>query len=85
MKQENRWYQEEDEEGISTHLEIPLTEEEFEVWCKPWRQALVVKFLGFTLRRRSLSRTRWRPFFLSSEKDVQKIEAWIRIPNLSED
>src|ERR1044072_7451068 len=25
---------------------------------------------------------RWRPFFLSSEKDVQKIAAWVRIPYL---
>ncbi|RYR33587.1 hypothetical protein Ahy_A10g048187 isoform B [Arachis hypogaea] len=26
---------------------------------------------------------RWRPFFLSLEKEVRKIAAWIRIPNLT--
>ncbi|XP_015965172.1 uncharacterized protein LOC107488895 [Arachis duranensis] len=48
---ENRWYQDADKE---THEEepfnpcptIPISKEEFDEWCKPWRSALYVKLLG---------------------------------------
>ncbi|OIV91972.1 hypothetical protein TanjilG_09513 [Lupinus angustifolius] len=44
---ENRWYQEVDEEReFDPCSEISISKEEFELWCKPWKQALVVKLLG---------------------------------------
>lgn len=44
---ENRWIRE--EEGDKPYVpgpEIPLTDEEWETWSKPWRHTLIVKVLG---------------------------------------
>ncbi|RYR03236.1 uncharacterized protein LOC107646856 [Arachis ipaensis] len=112
---------------------IPISKDEFDEWCKPWRAALMVKVLGkrvglgfmeqclqrdwakkgkinvidmdrdyflvhfadegdynhalmegpWMIAGHYLIVQRWRPFFLSSEKEVRKVTDWIRIPNLS--
>ncbi|CAL0318591.1 unnamed protein product [Lupinus luteus] len=50
---ENRWYQEVEEENeFDPCPAIPVSKEEFEMWCKPWKQALVVKLLGLTVSMR---------------------------------
>ncbi|RYR63813.1 hypothetical protein Ahy_A04g021568 [Arachis hypogaea] len=70
---------------------IPVSQTEFEEWCKSWKNALVVKEEDYThaLMERPWMVTghyliiqRWRPFFLTTEEAVKKIAAWIRIPNL---
>ncbi|RYR10118.1 hypothetical protein Ahy_B05g078586 [Arachis hypogaea] len=48
---ENRWYQDADkdtheEEPFNPCPTIPISKEEFDEWCKPWRSALYVKLLG---------------------------------------
>ncbi|RYR65034.1 hypothetical protein Ahy_A03g011031 [Arachis hypogaea] len=48
---EDKWYKD-DEDGVNGETpfnpcpEIPVSKEEFEEWCKPWKNALMVKVLG---------------------------------------
>ncbi|CAL0303158.1 unnamed protein product [Lupinus luteus] len=52
---ENRWYREEEEEKeYDPCPKIPVTEEECESWCSPWKQALVVKLLGLSVPLRTM-------------------------------
>ncbi|KAL4307282.1 hypothetical protein AHAS_Ahas16G0262700 [Arachis hypogaea] len=48
---ENRWYQDADkdtheEEPFNPCPTIPISKEDFNEWCKPWRSSLYVKLLG---------------------------------------
>ncbi|XLR33768.1 hypothetical protein S83_061668 [Arachis hypogaea] len=48
---EDRWYKEDkwnrtDEQPFDLCPVIPVSKEEFEDWCRPWKSALVVKVLG---------------------------------------
>ncbi|RYR18934.1 hypothetical protein Ahy_B03g063557 isoform A [Arachis hypogaea] len=48
---EDKWYKD-DEDGVNAEKPfnlcpmIPVSKEEFEKWCKPWKNALMVKVLG---------------------------------------
>ncbi|XLR48017.1 hypothetical protein S83_032677 [Arachis hypogaea] len=48
---EDRWYKDTDKDDLEDRPfdpcpTIPVSKEEFEDWCKPWRNALIIKVLG---------------------------------------
>ncbi|KAL4349349.1 hypothetical protein AHAS_Ahas10G0033100 [Arachis hypogaea] len=46
---EDQWYREEEDlsnKPFDPFPTIPVSKEEFEDWCKPWKNALIVKVLG---------------------------------------
>ncbi|RYR52427.1 hypothetical protein Ahy_A06g027345 [Arachis hypogaea] len=62
---EDMWYNDEEDEGdaekpFNPCPTIPVSKEEFEEWCKPWKNALIVKVLGkrvsFTFMEQRLRR-----------------------------
>ncbi|RYQ87684.1 hypothetical protein Ahy_B09g095213 [Arachis hypogaea] len=62
---EDKWYQDDQngedvEEPFNPCPTIPVSKEEFEEWCKPWKNALMVKVLGkrvtFTFMEQRLCR-----------------------------
>nr|XP_025681240.1 uncharacterized protein LOC112782832 [Arachis hypogaea] len=74
---------------------IEVTLEEYDEWCRSWKQTLIVKPLGKRINLQTMERwinSRWgrneairvmdleERFFMKTE--VQKLATWVRIPNL---
>ncbi|MED6174349.1 hypothetical protein PIB30_068222 [Stylosanthes scabra] len=89
---EEKWYNDEDkgnrqEKPFDPCPTIPVSQKEFEEWCKPWRSTLMVKILDEGDYNHALMERpwmivghyvivqRWIPFFLSPDKEVKKIVA----------
>ena len=47
-------YEEEGERDFDPCPKIPVSKDEFKDWCKPWKQAHVVKLLGLNLSFRTM-------------------------------
>ncbi|RYR27887.1 uncharacterized protein LOC107645204 [Arachis ipaensis] len=59
-----------------------MSKEEFEEWCKPWKNALMVKVLGKCVTFAFMEQRLRKDWESKGSTEVRKIATWIRIPNL---
>ncbi|PKI40682.1 hypothetical protein CRG98_038937 [Punica granatum] len=62
---------------------ILVTETELEQFRAPWRGSLIVKVLGRSLvLGHYLTICQWVPIFFPSKAKIDRVAAWVRVPNL---